>query len=554
MNSLRKYKNQLIHFFIIPTIIGLLGGVSAIVFRKAISFFHNLFTTISPFQQYHYLFPIIIPIVFLITYKISKLFVISPEDVTIDEVAKRISLKKGGFDLKKGLAVLGTTSFNIGAGVPVGREGPIAKLGGVTSELLMKIIKTDRLHLPIYLTCGVSSAISATFNAPIAAILFGTEIVLGKINSYILIPLVVSSSVAAIVSQEAFGDFAAFTVPHLNFSDKEIIYLPIAVLLLSLIPLFFWIFFDFFSHLRYAFRHHWGKFVFIYGIVVGIVLFFFPEAAGVGYEQITKLLSGQIPPFLSFQIFLAKFFAVILAFGAGIFGGLMSPSIFLGAFGGFSAGELFKLIDPSVNPAVFALIGSASVLSGISRAPFRSSLIIIELTHSYQLVVPILLASIMTKYLLNVEGEISFLKRTLLNKGIDVENILTIKKLKDFNISQFLKLIHPLYENTHISVAQERLLKEKWRYLPVVKSPHDNHLTGIVSLRDIRISALFEEKNLKVKDIMTPDPFALPLNASFEDILKALALLETNLIPVVDEKGNYVGMFDVDEFLRFLSF
>ncbi len=556
MITLDRYKKQLIHFFVIPIIVGILGGFSAILFRKLICFSHTLLEKItSSFGvPLHYVYPIVIPVVFLFTYYLSKTFSVSPEDVTIDEVAKRISLKKGGFDLKKGLVVLGATSFNIGVGVPVGREGPIAKLGGVTSELLIKIIKIDRLHLPIYLTCGVSSAISATFNAPIAAILFGIEIVLGKINSYILIPLVVSSSVAAIVSQEAFGDFAAFTVPRLSFSDTEILFLPIAVTLLSLIPLFFWILFDFFSHLRYAFRHNWEKFVFVYGTIVGVILFFFPEAAGVGYEEITKLLNGQIPSFLSFQIFLAKFFAVTLAFGAGIFGGLMSPSIFLGAFGGFSIGELFKLIDPTVNPAVFALIGSASVLSGISKAPFRSSLIIIELTHSYQLVVPILLASIMTKYLLNLECEISFLKRALLNKGIDVENILTVKKAKDFKITQFLKFIPPLYENTHISVAQNRLLKEKWRYLPVVKSPHNNQLSGIVSLRDLRIISLLKDKNLKIKDIMTPEPFALPIKSSFEDILKALALLETNLIPVVDEKENYVGMFDVDEFLRFLSF
>jgi len=191
-----KFLKQVVHLFVIPSIIGLLGGFSAILFRKLIKLSSTMLDIISGNNNMYYI--ALMPFVFLLTYTISRKLLVSPENVTIDEIAKKISVEKGGFNIRKGLLILTLTSFNIGFGVPVGREGPIAKLGGVLSELLSKVFKIDRLHLPIYLTCGVSSALSATFNAPIAAVLFGIEIVLGKINSYIVIPIVISASVGVL--------------------------------------------------------------------------------------------------------------------------------------------------------------------------------------------------------------------------------------------------------------------------------------------------------------------------------------------------------------------
>ena len=544
-------RNRLLHFFIFPTIIGVIGGLSAIVFRDLITVSSSLYG-ILPFHSPHNFYPLIFPVVFLFTNYVSKKLLMSSEDITIDKIAKKISLWKGGFDLKKGLIVSLLTSFNIGLGIPVGREGPIAKLGGVLSELFFKLLKVDRLHLPIYLTCGVSSAISATFNAPVAAVLFGLEIVLGRVNNYILIPLIISSSTAAVVSHEAFGNFPAFYVPPINYSDRSLLFIPIAAILFSFVPLSYWMFLKLFSYLKYTMRHIWKGMVIFTGFVVGTILFFFPEAAGVGYESVTKLFGNNFTGLESLEIFVAKFVSVALSFGSGAFGGLMSPSIFMGAFYGYGVGNLFKIADPEINPALFALTGAASVLSGVSKAPFRSSLIMIELTHSYQLVVPILLTSVLTNYFISIEGEISFLKRALLHKGIDVENVLILRKSKNFNLKDFIVTVNPLYENSHLAVARKRLIDDKLRYIPVVRSPSNPILTGIVALRNLRVGALLDDGK-KIKDIMTPEPFSLSISSNFEDVLKVLALLDVNLVPVVDEKENYVGMFDIDAFLKFLS-
>ena len=533
------------HFFVVPSVVGVIGGFSAIFFRKLIAFSSYIFTSISGGE--HSFYPFILPIIFFVTYRISQHFAVSPEDATIDEIAKRISLERGGFNPKKGFLVLLLTSFNIGFGVPVGREGPIAKLGGVLSEVFGKFIRIDRIHLPIYLTCGVSSALSATFNAPLAAVLFGAEIVLGKINSYVLIPLVVSSSVGALVAQEFLGDFTAFYVPSLRFVDGEIPLFLIVAFFSTVAALFFFISFSFFARLRAAYRYVWGWVSVILGVLVGFLLFLHPETAGVGYRAVGDLFRNQFSSLQAAEIAFTKLLAVVLSFGSGVFGGVMAPAIFVGAFLGYSVGS-FSHFDPRV----FALVGSAAMLGGISRAPFRSSLVIVELTHSYQLIIPILLTSAVTNFLIGLSNEHDFFKRTLFHRGINVEELISVRLAK-FRLQDYLRFVPPVFENAHVSYLMKRFLLGNDRYIPVVKSPKERELVGVISLRDLRLAAISDLSNLRVKDLMTEAPFALTIDAPVEEILKIIAIFEANLIPVVDRNGLYCGMFDVDLFLKSIS-
>jgi CIC family chloride channel protein len=536
-----KFFKQIIYLFLIPAVIGTLGGFAALIFRKLISISNLCFRVLSGNNHDYYV--VFLPIIFLITYVLSRRFLIFPENVTIDEIAGRISAEKGGFNLKKSLFVLLLTSFNIGFGVPVGREGPIAKLGGVLSEIYLKLTKMNKLYFPMYLTCGVSSAISATFNAPVAAVLFGIEVVLGKVNSYVVIPLVVSSGTATLISRKFLGNFPAFYVPKLQYQDLEIPLLLIVAVASAVTSGLFLSILEFSKKFRLLYMRLWAKISFIFGFVVGILIFIYPEIAGVGYETITKLFQKGFSPDRALEIFLAKFFAVILSFVSGIFGGLLSPSVFMGSFLGYFVGK-FSTADPRV----FALVGSAAFLSGISRAPFRSSLIIIELTHSYQLVVPILLTSVTANYLVGISNEISFIRRSLLHKGIAGEFL--EKKLENFKIEDFLEFIPPVYESSRVNYVLKRFLEENIRYIPVVKSPKDKTLIGIVSVRDLRLASIENPKKLLVKEIMTPEPFTLTLETPPEEILKVVALFEIGSVPVVDNRGEYVGMFNVSRFIR----
>ena len=539
---------EILHFFIIPIIIGVIGGFSAILFREFISFFTFIYNSIDIFHStYFYLFTM--PLIFYISYIIVTKLSINPSNVTIDEVAKKISLMVGKFSFLKGVIVLFITSLSIGFGVPVGREGPIAKLGGLMSEIFLLISKVPRIDLPIYLSAGVSSAIAATFNAPIAGIIFGLEIIIGKINSYIIIPLIVSCATATLIAREFLGDFTAFYVPHLFYDERYLFYVPLEAVILGFICAFFIFSLKQFRILRVTYRKHWGKIVIVLGFMVGVLIVLSPQTRGVGYEYVGKIFNNTYNSFDALRIMFAKLIGVILSIGSGIFGGIMSPSIFIGAFGGYWFGN--ELVQYGLDPLVFALVGSATMLAGVSRAPLRSSIIITELTHSYQLLLPILISSSIASFILSKMEPGSYFKRGLIQRGIDIENEDIVQYLKQCNLKKFIEKVQPLTGNITIKSAIKIFKRLHISYLPVVK---DEKLIGIVSLRDIRKRYFLGRRKLKVAEIMSEEPFSISEGFLQEDLFKALSMLNANYIPYTTKEGNYIGMLNISKLLKDLSF
>jgi len=446
----------------------------------------------------------------------------------------------------KGFIVLILTSFSIGFGVPVGREAPIAKLGGLSSEIFLKLIKVSRINLPIYLSAGVSSAIAATFNAPIAGILLGIEMIIGKLNSYILIPLIISSTTSTLISREIIGDFTAFYVPHLTYNNDYLFYVPIEAIFFGILSLIFLFSLKKFRFLRYKYQHKWSKIIIFLGIMVGILIYLTPEIKGVGYNYIENIFKHQYTQNEIFFITLNKFISVIISIGSGLFGGILSPSIFIGAFGGYFFGNFFHSLDPRV----FALIGTAAMLSGTTKAPLRSSVVIVELTHSYQLILPILVSSAITNYIISLFEKGYYFKRALIQRGIDVDNEQLIKFFNIKNLKKHIIKTSHLKQNMHINKALKIFKKENLPILPVLE---ENRLIGIVSLRDIRKKYFLRKKHLKIKEIMSKNPFYLSENSSQKDIFKGITLFNTRYIPFVDKNGNYIGMIDINKFLKDIS-
>ncbi len=538
---------ELLHFFIIPVTIGVIGGASAFLFRFFVGFFTSIYSLMDVFHS-TYFYLVTMPILFYVSnYLITKLL-INQSNVTIDEIAKKISFMAGKFSFFKGYLVLVLTSISIGFGVPIGREGPIAKLGGLLSEVFLLISKTQRINLPIYLSAGVSAAIAATFNAPIAGIIFGIEIIIGRINSYIVIPLVVSCATATLISRELIGDFTAFYVPHLTYDNKYLLYVPIEALFFSLISLLLVYSLKEFRVLRVKYRKRWSYVVLLLGFTVGAIIVLNPQTKGVGYEYITEIFEHGYSSNQALSIMLSKLAGVILSIGSGIFGGLMSPSIFIGAFGGYWLGG--ELLQYGIDPKVFALVGSAAMLAGVSKAPLRSSIIITELTHSYQLLLPILIASSITGYILSKFESGSYFKRSLIQRGIDIENETISSYLKNSKLTKFIDRVQALESGLSLRSAMRRFRELHITYLPVVD---DEILVGVVSLRDIRKKNFMHRKKLYVRDIMSTNPFAISKGHTKEDIFKALTVLNINYVPYIDEDKKYLGMLNLNRLIKDMS-
>ena len=540
--------NDILHFLIIPAIIGILGAVAAIIFRLFIKFFNIFFNTIN-FIHTKYFYIISIPIIFFITYKIIEKLKIDPSNVTVDNVAKKIALLGGKFSVLKGMVVLFLTSISIGAGMPIGREGPIAKLGALLSDILLNFLKISRENFQIYLTTGVSAAIAATFNAPIAGVILGLEIVIGKINTYIIIPMIVAVATSTSISRIFLGDYPAFLVPHLSYNSNYLYLIAtFEAIIIGLMALFFNKSIKFLEKSKT--KPYRYKIIIILGILTALIITFIPQSAGVGYEYVTELFQNQYTYHNSILIAVAKLFGTIFTLGSGLFGGIMSPSIFIGAFSGFAIGDYFQFIH-HIDPRIFALIGSAAMLAGVTKTPLRSSVIITELTHSYQLLIPILITSAITTLITSTFDRGSYFRRSLLQKGIDIENENISFFLENINIEKYISPVPSITKNTSIKRAIQVFNISHSRYLPVTQN---RILVGIVSLRDIRKSQLTLKKVKKVKEIMTKNPYHLTNNYTKNDILKILSHLEKDYIPYTNEEGIYLGMIDMNKLLKDLTF
>ena len=324
--------------------------------------------------------------------------------------------------------------------------------------------------------------------------------------------------------------------------------MPIEGVFFAFLALIMAYFFDIFREMRIKYKRKWDKIVILNGFIVGLLIVAVPEIRGVGYSYVTALFRDGFTFTQVFVITAVKLIAVIIAIGSGLFGGLMSPSIFIGAFGGYFLGDVFIYFN--VDPKVFALVGSVAMLSGISRAPLRSSVIIIELTHSYQLLIPSLIAASITSFIVAKFEPGSYFKRSLIQKGIDIENQKVLDFLNKIKFEKYLLNITPVTEDTKISKIKTLFKKHHIRYLPVVNN--DNVLVGIISVRDLR-KAYFKSKNMKTRDLMSRHPVIFHKDISVEEMVKILGMLSASYVPYVDKENRYMGMLDLHKLLKDLS-
>ncbi|WP_025270429.1 chloride channel protein [Hippea sp. KM1] len=539
--------------FVLPALVGVIGGFSAIFMRELIKHSLKLSFAIDFFSDSRF-YLLSIPILFLVSAFVIKNLLDNPSNPTIDSVARSIVLKKGRLDYKKGIATVVLSAVNIGFGVPVGREGPIAKLGGSLSSLFLKGLGFENFNVPLLVSCGVSSALAATFNAPIAAVIFGLEIILGRLSFNVIIPLSVSSVVGTAISRYFLGNYPAFFVPKLSYDYRILIFLPVFSFLFALMVYMFEYVFESAVVLSEKLHFSFYSKALIGGLMVGLLLWLYPDAASLGYDQVSRLFSLGFAPKEAFILGLVKMVALAITFASGMFGGIFAPSIFGGAFFGFAIGSVAHHFFSFINPLDVALIGTASIPASISFAPFRSTLIVAELAQNYHMILPLMLTSVFTVYFSSLLQDKIHFGRSAMQKGFDLMNEDYRNELVNVKITNFIDTsILTLKKDQLIEQVIFELMGSNSSYFSVVE---DNRLVGVLSFRDVRLIGEFDKKDVRVEDIMTPNPGYLKLNSNGLDVFEFLSHIDVDYIPVVENDKNqiYVGMLDVNAFLKFVSF
>ena len=289
-----------------------------------------------------------------------------------------------------------SAAIAIGSGGPFGAEGPIIMTGGAFGSLVAQWLKLSDAERTTLLVSGAAAGMSATFAAPIAAILIAVELLLFEWRPRSLVPVAVSSVVAGALRISWLGAGPIFPVnlaSGIDLKQSLLIAVPLGLLVglaaAGLSRLMYGLE-DAFEHFCGRRRIHWMWWPAIGGIGIGVGGFFFPRGLGVGYDNIAELLRGNATISLLIGIILAKSLMWAFALSSGTSGGVLAPLLMIGAALGESAARLAHL--PGDTQALWALMGMGAMLAGALGVPLTAVLFSLELTHALPALLPLVLA------------------------------------------------------------------------------------------------------------------------------------------------------------------
>ncbi|GAB4521439.1 MAG: chloride channel protein [Roseibium sp.] len=345
-----------------------------------------------------------------------------------------------GLPLKAGLWSALVTALSLGSGASAGREGPVVHLGATLGTAVCSYFHLPDSARRILLGCAVASGVSASFNAPIAGVLFAHEVVLGHYAVSAFVPIVLASVMGTLLSRLWFGDVAAFEIPSYEITS----YLEIpAFALLGLTCAAVAIIFQFALigtdwTARNITMPLWLRPV-LGGLAVGALGVFFPGILGVGYEATDLALKHSLPISTLLTLLVVKTAATAITLASRFGGGIFSPALYLGAMTGGAFGLIAASAFPEIasSHGLYAILGMGAVAAAVLGAPFSTTVIVFELTGGYALSIALLLSvSIATGLTQAVHGKSYFhwqlgMRGCFVNEGVHQFLSETVK-VRDF--------------------------------------------------------------------------------------------------------------------------
>mgnify|MGYP005623970357 FL=1 len=439
-------------------------------------------------------------------------------------------------DIKTGLASTLAAFTSASGGGSVGQYGPIVHFGA-TMGIWVKRFISSRLSHEIYLGCGVAAAISAGFNAPIAGVVFAHEAILRRFSVRAIAPITVASVSASALGNQWFPHTTTFEISTMLPPLAEVV--PVLVMLA---PAFALVAICFMAALRYsaqtAARMNTSPLLlpFIAATICGLVGVWIPQILGLGVSSINDMIAGELALSLLLTVLIAKLLMTALCIGFGLFGGVFSPSLFIGVAAGAVAGELLILFGFADIASIISVAGMAAVSSAVIGAPVSAVLIILELTQSYEYAVAAMIAVMVCNLLTNRVFGNSFFDRQLLDRGIDLlkgrEAIALNQKVVGPYASQGYVRANPSITGIEL---REAMRKRGHTEAYIIKS--DGQFFGKVSIYEV-----IEAADTTIKDFVDTRPLTLYSHDSLAEAMVRVSQFVGESLPVVNaETGELHG-------------
>ena len=393
--QLRLRENQL--FLALTILIGVLAGLAAVLFTVAIDQAGHLLFGLTPSRARLWLIP---PAISLITgVLLAKVF---PEvrGSGVPQTKAAYHLSMGAIPARVPIGKFITGILCIGSGHSMGREGPSVQIGAGLASVIGRWVGLPAARVRDLIPVGAAGALAAAFNTPVAAVLFALEEIIGDMNASLLGSTVVASVASVVVERSILGNEPLFHVPTYELVHPAELgayaVLGVAGGLLSV---------AFCKALltgRALFRRLppataiWQPA--IGGIVIGAIISRVPSVMGVGYEHIDQALNGGLVLQTMAVLCVVKLAATIVSYSSGNAGGIFAPSLYIGAMAGGAVGAIVHSTAPfpTADAGAYALVGMGALFARIIRAPMTSVFMIFEITQDYQILVPLMVANMLS--------------------------------------------------------------------------------------------------------------------------------------------------------------
>ncbi len=330
--------------------------------------------------------------------------------------------------------------LSVGGGASLGREGPSVQLGGGVASSLAGVFGEAKQKRRAAVAAGGAAGLAAAFNTPIAAVTFVLEEIIGDLNSRLLGGVLLASVVGALVAQGLLGEEPAFSMASIG-SPESWGYLatPLVAAIAALVG-------GLFQKMALSVRH-WNSGIqaivpwvrtMIGGIavwVIGCVVFHCTRNTGVfglGYEDLSTALRGELPAANAAVLLGAKLLATAACYGLGGCGGIFAPTLFFGAMTGVSVAALlgtFLPLDVSTH-ILLAVVGMSSCLTAVVRAPVTGILIVFEMTHDFAVVPPLMIAALVSRAIATRLSKHSLYDALLEQDGIGIDQVVPPRDLR----------------------------------------------------------------------------------------------------------------------------
>lgn len=451
-------------------------------------------------------------------------------------------------------ATFTATPLSLGAGAPLGPEGPIVVISSGVAVQIGRALRLPARIVRGMIPIGTAAGIAAVFNTPITAVVFALEEIIGTAERGVLGGVLVGAVSAAVVERIMLGGQPLLAAPFSTWTD------PREMLGFALVGVAAGLTSGAAIAAAHRLKRRWSKEMpsmvkraALAGLLVGAAGLIAPEILGVGYDSVSIWLHGGSTAYDTTTAFAVKLAAFIIAMSAGLIGGTFAPSLFigtaLGAAVGLGARELFPTIN--IDPKAYAIIGMGSFFAGLLRSPIAAVLIVVELTGDYELILPLMLAVSLAISVSRRMSRISIVEQQMLDEGYIEESGGGRDPLSKIRVGDAMTAsVLTIDRGLTLAEAAAAIAGTRFAFYPVVEG--DDKLRGIVRRESLYGTTVESGPDTPVTEAVEEPVLVAATNDLLIDVIHQMQIRGVDRCPVVDthDGRRVVGFLSPSDILR----